>query len=401
MRSVVAVRKGNPKGVRSLDDLVRRDVKLMLADPDAAAISYITREVLGKQRWVALEKKKRAFKDTVNAVATDIDIGSADAGIVWDAIVAQMADRLDAVELAELKNAVGSVTVGVLKSCNNPASALRFARFLAARDRGLKVFARYNFTPIADGDLWADGAPRIILYAGAMLQPAIEDTIRAFERREGLPEGNVRVVYNGCGTLVGQMQAGGRPDAFFACDARYFDNKLDESAPASPRVRDLFLDATDISANRLVMLVHKGNPKKIRQLKDLARDGMRVGVGDESKCAMGALTHAVWNANRKRDPGLPPLKVTTVAGTGDELVNRFTAAPSKLDAVVVYLSNAKLVEDKFDIVPIDLPCAVVQPVAAAKDSDHKHLVARLIRALKSDESRRRFEEMGFSWKGGK
>src|SRR5262249_46998815 len=148
------------------------------------------------------------------------------------------------------------------------------------------VFAKHHFTPIPDGDLWADGAPTITLFSGAMLQPAIEETVKAFERREGLPVGNVRVVYNGCGTLVGQMQAGQRPDAFFACDAKSFGNKPEETAPASPAVRDLFLDATDVSANRLVMMVNKGNPKHVRRLKDLARDGMRIGVGDESKCAM-------------------------------------------------------------------------------------------------------------------
>src|SRR5262249_30228513 len=205
MYAVVAVAKENPKNVRTLDDLLRPDVKLLLADPDAAAISAVARDALGPTRWAALEKKKRAYKDTVNAVATDLEIGSADAGIIWDAIARQMADKLDAVEPRELKAARGDVAVGVLKTCNNPAAALRFARFLAARDRGLPVFAKHHFTPIPDGDLWADGAPTITLFSGAMLQPAIEETVKAFERREGLPVGNVRVVYNGCGTLVGQI----------------------------------------------------------------------------------------------------------------------------------------------------------------------------------------------------
>jgi len=28
-------------------------------------------------------------------------------------------------------------------------------------------------------------------------------------------------VYNGCGILVGQMQAGAKPDLYFACDAQF------------------------------------------------------------------------------------------------------------------------------------------------------------------------------------
>jgi molybdate transport system substrate-binding protein len=403
MKVVVGVARGNPKKIRSLEDILRSDVKLLLADPEAAAVSAVAREALGARHWAELEKKKRAFKDTVNSVATDLEVGTADAGLVWDAIVGQMSDRLEAVELPQLKDARGQVTVGVLKTCNNPAAALRFARFLAARDRGLKTFARHHFTPMPDGDLWADGTPKITLFAGAMLEHTIEKTIEDFAEREGLPVGNICVEYNGCGNLVGQMQAGKRPDVFFSCDARYFDHKVDEKDSASPRVRDLFLDATDISANRLVMLVPKGNPKNIRRLKDLAREGMRVGVGDEANCAMGALTFEVWNQNRKRDPGLPPLKVSTTASTGDNLVTQFTAAPSKLDAVIVYVSNTQAPETRalFDLVPIDLDCAVVQPVAPGKGTNHKHLIGRLIRAMKSDASRQRFEANGFTWKGGK
>ena len=49
-----------------------------------------------------------------------------------------------------------------LITCNNPAAALRFARFLAARDRGLPVFAKHHFTPVPDAiyrfvDVWKQG----------------------------------------------------------------------------------------------------------------------------------------------------------------------------------------------------------------------------------------------------
>ena len=38
-KPVIAVAKGNPKGIRGLEDLLRDDVRLSLADPEAAAIS--------------------------------------------------------------------------------------------------------------------------------------------------------------------------------------------------------------------------------------------------------------------------------------------------------------------------------------------------------------------------
>src|SRR5205823_1974271 len=88
--------------------------------------------------------------------------------------------------------------------------------------------------------------------------------------------------YNGCGILVAAMKAGDRPDAYFACDKSFMD-----------QVNDLFLDATDVSQNQLVILVHKGNPRGIHALKDLAQKDLKVGVGHEKQCALGTQPFAV------------------------------------------------------------------------------------------------------------
>src|SRR5262249_17163221 len=160
------------------------------------------------------------------------------------------------------------------------AAALRFARYLSARDRGLEVFQKHGFEPIPDGDLWADGEPKITLFAGAMLQPAVTQTLKKFAAREGIPEENIRCVYNACGILVAKMneKTGQHPDAFFACDARFM--RL---------VSDMFLDDINVSTNQLVILVHKGNPHNIRSLRDLAKPGLKIAIGNEQQCAMGVL----------------------------------------------------------------------------------------------------------------
>ena len=198
--------------------------------------------------------------------------------------------------------------------------------------------------------------------------PSYYRTVKAFERREGLPVGNVRVVYNGCGTLVGQMQAGQRPDAFFACDAKYLDDPLKKDDPDGKKIKDLFLDATEISKNKLVIMVPKGNPKKIRGLRDLTRKGMRIGVGDEHKCAMGALTEETFKQGNIRGR----VNIVVRSGTGDMLVNQLRTG--SLDAVVAYVSNAVPAADQLEALAIDIPCALsVQPVAARKDSPYRQL----------------------------
>ena len=90
------------------------------------------------------------FKPTVNDVANDIKIGAVDAGFIWDTLVAQDA-ALEAIPLPELKPARAHMAVAVLRQSRTPTAALRFARYLAARDKGMKHFTAHQFTVI-EGD---------------------------------------------------------------------------------------------------------------------------------------------------------------------------------------------------------------------------------------------------------
>jgi molybdate transport system substrate-binding protein len=381
MKPVLAVRKGNPHNLHTVADLVRNKVRLAQANPEAAAVGKLARAALEKKgRWKELEPLIVVSKGTVNDVANDVVIGSVAAGIVWDTTVRQYPD-LEAVTLPELDGVSASVAVGVLNSCDQPATALGFARFLAARDRGLQHFDQAGFET-AGGDPWSE-KPIIHLFAGAMLRPAIEETIAAFERREGV---TVRRIYNGCGILVASMRTGKEsPDAYFACDQSFMG-----------QVHDLFLDPVTISSNQLVILVHKGNPKGVKTLEDLAGSGVRVGIGHEKQCALGVLTQETLGQSGLRDRVMPNIKVQSP--TGDMLVNQLRT--KSLDAVVVYLSNAAEAGDEVEAILIDIPCAyAVQPFAVGKDSPHKQLVGRLLAAIRSRESRERFESLRFRWQG--
>jgi molybdenum ABC transporter molybdate-binding protein len=378
MVPVLAVAKGNPKGIRSLGDLVRDDVRLAQANPDAAAIGKLVRESLRRSgKWERVSGKTIVFTATVNEVANNLKLGSADAGFVWDATVRQYPEleRVPGIDF----DAVANVPVAVLKSSASPTAALRFARFLAARDRGLPEFAKSGFA-VVEGDAWEE-KPSLLLYSGAMLRPAIEKTITAFEEREGC---SVTRVYNGCGILVGQMKTGAKPDVYFACDAQFMS-----------MVKEAFPAPIDVSLNQLVVLVPKGNPKGIKSLKDMAQPGLRIGVGHEKQCALGMITQETLKQSRVHAEVMKNVVVQTP--TGDMLVNQLRTG--SLDAVVAYFSNAVSAADSLEAYPVDVPCALaVQPVAVARDASRKQIASRLIDALRSAESRARFEAEGFRWR---
>jgi molybdate transport system substrate-binding protein len=379
MTAVLAVRKGNPKKIATLTDLLRPDVRVVQASPDAAAVGKVVRESLMKvARWALLKEKTAGFKGTVHEVGNDLKLDAADAGFLWDALMGQYPD-LEVVAVPELATAVATVSAGVLRSTSNAPAALALARWLGARDRGLQDFAKAGFR-VPEGDVWMS-TPQLVLHAGAMLRPAIEPTIVEFERREGC---RVLRVYNGCGVLVSQMKAGERPDAFFACDEQFMK-----------MVQDLYEPAASISLNQLVIVVKKGNPHGIQRLRDLGKPGLRVGVGHEKQCALGALTQETLKVDGTLKDVMKNVVVQVPAG--DMLVNQLKAGG--LDAAVAYVSNAATSGDVLEAMPIDIPCAIAtQPVAIAKASLRKDLAGRLLAAFVSDRSKQRFLDEGFRWK---
>ncbi|QEG39236.1 molybdate ABC transporter substrate-binding protein [Roseimaritima ulvae] len=379
MQAVVAVKRNNPLAINTIADMSRDDVRLVLANPETAAVGKVVRDVLTKSgRWDALAGSAIALRTTVNEVANDVAIGAADAAIVYDAVL-HTYDDLQYVELPELEPAASQISLGVIASTTQPQAALHFARYVSARDRGLKRYAEFGFRT-EGGDQWSD-VPELSMFAGSMLRPAIEETIAAFEQREGV---KVHRVYNGCGVLVAQMKAGQHPDAYFACDTEFMD-----------QVHDLFPQPVPVSQNELVLLVQKGNPKKIKSLRDLTRKDLRVGIGHEKQCAMGWITQNTFRESGIQKEVMP--NVTVQSPTGDMLVNQMLTG--SLDTAVVYLSNAAGAADSLDAIRIqDLPCSVAtQPWAVAEESKHAELASRLFQRICSQSSQQTFAAEGFQW----
>lgn len=387
MRPVIVVSKTNDKGIKGLDDLVRDDVTVALANPDAAAIGRTTRVLLQKSgHWEQLEPlvtSKGVFKPTVNDVANDVKLGTVDAGIVWDSTAAQYPE-LEAITAPELEAGSARVEITVLNSSANPTESLRFARYVAGRNAGLDVFREFGYD-VVNGDVWEE-YPEITFFAGSVNRRALEPIIKEFEQREGV---RVNTVYNGCGILTAQMRAitdtkdGAFPDAYMACDVYYLET-----------VQDLFQPGTDVSDTNIVIAVQKGNPKGIKRLEDLTRPGVRVAVGQPEQCTIGVLTGRLLKAEGLYDK-LMENNVVTQTATSALLVPSVTTGAA--DAALAYETDTLSERDRIDAVPIDSPLAkAVQPYSVALSSDHQYLSQRLFEHIA--HSRDVFESRGFHWR---
>ena len=387
MSPVIIVPRGNSKQVQNIEDLLREDVRVALANPDQAAMGKITRsclEELGK--WSALEARVRddgVFKPTVNDVANDVKLGSVDAGIVWDAVAAQFSE-VEIIRVPELATERVLVSIGVLTASKNPTSALHFARFLAARDRGQPVFEEHGYQLIA-GDQWSE-TPELTFFAGAVNRRVLEPIINSFQQRHGV---GVRTVYNGCGILTAQMRAikenaqSGFPDVYMACDVYYMES-----------VDELFQDEVNVSDTQIVIAVQSGNPKKINSLSDLAAPGVRLAIGQPEQCTIGVLTRRLLESKGIYDKVLQDNVVTETA-TSSLLIP--SIATGAADAALVYLSDAQAESDKVDVVFVDSNLAqAVQPFGIANSSEQKQLGRLLFEEVA--RAQEGFEAAGFRWR---
>jgi len=378
-RLVVGVKPGNPKQIHTLQDLLRSEVDYVLCNEQAGAGKKTMASLEKARRWEEVKAGAKVFKPTVTDAASAVQTSeSVDAGILWDSTAKRY--DLDIVRLPELADAVADIHVGVLAASKQPATALRFARYLAAPEKGAPVFAKEKYEPIP-GDAWAE-VPELVVYAGGVNRSATRETLSEFQEREGC---RILAQFDGCGTLIGKLKSSPvKPAMFLTCEASYME-----------MVRDLFLEPQDVSQTPIVLLVRENRDKGILGLEDLAKQGVSFGITKPDASALGALSVKVL-----KEAGLwdrVKLNIRVESPTAHELVLQ-VEAHDKLDAAMVYEANCQNLKPGLKIVPLRHPGArAVQNIAAGLDTKYPHMVQRLIEAITSLPSRERFESNGFGW----
>lgn len=143
---VLAVQKGNPKGIKSIDDLTREGLKVGLTDP-----KYST---CGEMVYALLEKKgiKEAVLKNVDTrltkghsmLGTWLDTQAVDAVIMWNGVANTFKDSLEIVQTPyEYAEEIRVHVIGL--DYTKHGDALK--KFIVLiREKGPGVFAEYGYT---------------------------------------------------------------------------------------------------------------------------------------------------------------------------------------------------------------------------------------------------------------
>ncbi len=153
----VIVPVNNPGNISSLKDLSRKGVKLVLAAPAVPAGKYAQQilDKMGKssEYGPAYESAVKANvvsqEDNVKAVVQKVQLGEADAGIVYTTDVTQaVSQQVKFIAIPDTYNVIASYPIAPLKDSKYPSDAQDFVNYILS-PAGQQVLTKYHFIPVS------------------------------------------------------------------------------------------------------------------------------------------------------------------------------------------------------------------------------------------------------------
>ena len=141
-RLAIVVEQGNPRGIRTLDDLAGGDVKVVLAAREVPAGRY-AKQVLDR---AGVKVTPVSQEDSVKGVVAKVSLGEADAGIVYVTDVAAGGARVEGVDIPREQNVVATYPIATVKAGKAQDAAQAFMD-LVLSGQGKEVLHRYGFLP--------------------------------------------------------------------------------------------------------------------------------------------------------------------------------------------------------------------------------------------------------------
>jgi accessory colonization factor AcfC len=145
-RSMILVRKGNPKGIRTLHDLAEKDVRILVCRgacqrglwDDVSSKAMITDQIRSKiaEYGVGCLDTLRRWRRSE---------GRIDAGIVWNVYGSVWPTYCEMIELPKDLEVFRSTNVAILKSCKDVKLLVDFIDFLRS-DESKQVYEKWGWT---------------------------------------------------------------------------------------------------------------------------------------------------------------------------------------------------------------------------------------------------------------
>lgn len=196
----------------------------------------------------------------------------------------------------------------------------------------------------------------VLVLCGGSMREVLEDIVERYAEVSDTP---VQTTYGGSGELCAQIQQTGKGDLYLCHD------------PFMPWAAEQgLIDEWDTMAQLDVLIVvPKGNPRDIRGIEDLAKEGLRVGVGSKTHSTSGVITEHLL----RRLPNEDAIRKNIRLETKGHQQRCTDVTMGTLDAAVVWNAVAHQFREKLDVVPISKERIDVITSATYEQSDLRNV----------------------------
>ncbi|MFD3155703.1 molybdate ABC transporter substrate-binding protein [Haloimpatiens sp. FM7330] len=220
----------------------------------------------------------------------------------------------------------------------------------------------------------------LMVYSGAGLRKAMDEVGKKFKEKYGI---QVQFNYANCSQVMSQLQLSNNGDVFVAGSKHYYD-LANEKGLVEKRI--------DVAYHIPAIAVSKGNPKNIKSIKDLKKDGVKVILGDLKSTAIGRVSKKMLGKEKIFNDVMKNVEATTA--TVNELIVHLSM--NEADAAIVWadtiynLKNVQAVS-----IPKDKNIIKTVPITILKNSKKKELAKKFQDFVVSEEGKKCFENHGF------
>ncbi|MDP2359802.1 MAG: substrate-binding domain-containing protein [bacterium] len=145
----INVRKGNPRGIRTLHDLTRPGLRVAIANPEGVCLGAYAVEIVTGQLDAAGQAAFRRnlvnYTESCEKTATAISLGMVDAVLGWSVFQHWDSTRIESLPLDPGQVArVGTIPIALSTCTRDAAAAQRFLDFVTG-PAGREIFARHRY----------------------------------------------------------------------------------------------------------------------------------------------------------------------------------------------------------------------------------------------------------------
>ncbi len=228
------------------------------------------------------------------------------------------------------------------------------------------------------------GAEKITAFCGSASKPATEEAAGVFQKKTGIA---VELHFSGSGTMLSQMKLSKRGDVYMPGSPDYMTKAVRDGVVDKGTVKIIAYLVPAID-------VQKGNPGNIRTLSDLARPGVRVGIGNPNAVCVGLYAVEILERNGL----LSEVRENIVTHAPSCSSTAALLVMKKVDAVIGWRVFSEWRPDKIEAVFLkedEVPRLAYIPAAVSHYSRNKEKAGRFIDFLTSSEGQKIYAGWGY------